>query len=702
MKVLGKKTQCGIRRMGLAVLAGSGLLVAAFLVLDALYPPNLERYQTVSRKVVAADGSLLRVFQIENGRLRLAVSLDEIDPLFTRMLIAYEDKRFHRHAGIDPLAVARASWQAVAAGEVVSGASTLTMQVARLLEPRRRTVAAKMTEMFRAFQLEHHFSKRQILEIYLTLAPYGGNIEGIKAASLAYFGHDGRHLTPDEAALLVVLPQSPAALRPDRHPQQAAKARNKVLDRVATDIHLDAHLVTLAKAAPVPDQRQQPSLLAAHLAARLHTSQPQDRIVTHIDASLQKRLERLAGATAESLHPNASAAILVVENNSRHVVAYVGSAGFTKKQRAGFVDMVTAIRSPGSTLKPFIYGKAFDRGLAHPRTLIMDEPRRFGTYAPTNFMDIFHGELPIAEALQRSLNVPAVAVLNRLGPVRFAEELRRTGARLHLPGQEPPGLALALGGVGMSLEDLVMLYAALADNGEVRPLVLSSAAQDAPNVSDRTALLLTANSQAALRDILSGVRSPNDRLPARYQPTPRKIAFKTGTSYGFRDAWAIGFDGAHTVGIWLGRPDGTPLPGHFGNNTAAPVLFDAFDMLPASPIPQAPAGAPTATSLPPSLRYFDKPQLSSVTGRRVSPLMLVFPLSETVVDIGDGTVPVMFSVTGGDLPLQWFVDGEPIRTSRWSRHAATRLPHPGFYKVSVLDRNGNRVSARFTAKSHSY
>ncbi len=692
----------GLRRAALLATAGTAVLVATFFALDALYPPNLDRYKTVSKEVRAADGSLLRLFPIEDGRLRRAVRTGDVDPLFIDMLVAYEDKRFFSHSGVDPLALIRAVWQAIASGEVISGASTLTMQTARLLEPRPRTLSAKITEMFRALQLERHYTKSQILQIYLTLAPYGGNLEGIKAASMAYFRHDGKHLTPDEAAMLVVLPQSPTALRPDRYPQRAKNARNKVLNRVGTSVGLDQHLVALAKAAPVPQTRHRQGMIAAHLAERLQRDSPRTKINTFIDSPLQHQIEGLAQKTARALHPNASVAILVAENQTRHVLAYVGSAGFTAKERAGFVDMVTAVRSPGSTLKPFIYGMAFDRGIAHPQTRILDAPRRFGAYAPSNFMDVFHGDVTVAEALRRSLNVPAVAVLNRLGPVRFSDHLQRAGAHLHLPGEKKAGLALALGGVGMSLEDLVMLYSALASDGKAVPLqLLSQPGQmqtDTPEYED----ILSQQSRTALRQILSTIGAPGERLPTKYQRNPRRIAFKTGTSYGFRDAWAVGFDGGYTIGVWVGRPDGTPVPGHFGSNTAAPLLFDAFDILPLPKAPLEQATLATTAALPPKLKYFDRPKLSKATGKSVAPLSLAFPLADTVINLTGEQTAIMFSATGGDLPLQWFVDGKPLRTSRWSRTAATHLQHPGFYRVSVMDRNGTRVSANFSAETYQH
>lgn len=693
-----------LRPAALVAVAGVVATMLGFLFLDALFPPSLDRFQATSVEVRANDGSLMRLFPVENGRLRSRATIDEVDPLFVRMLVAYEDKRFFRHGGVDVLAMARAIWQAARHGEIVSGASTLTMQTARLLEPRPRTIRSKMIELFRAIQLEKHFTKEEILEIYLTLAPYGGNLEGIKAASHVYFGHSPGSLTPDEAALLVVLPQAPARLRPDRNQQLAHMARAKVLNRVREDIGLSHHLARLATSAPVPLTRKAMPFIAPHLADRawLAAGNQNLRLVTTIDPIIQKKLETLASVAAAGTHPGASTAILVVDNKSRNIVAYVGSAGYTDRARNGFVDMVQAVRSPGSALKPFIFGMAFDRNIAHPLTRIRDEARQFGTYAPTNFSDRFHGEVSAADALRKSLNVPTVALLDRLGPVHFTEALRDTGASIHLPGEEKPGLAVALGGLGISLEDLVMLYAALADDGQARPLAyLKDNMKNGPAPTAAMGeRLVSTDSQKALSRILATIGAPGDRLPREFQRNPRHIAFKTGTSYGFRDALALGYDSRFTVGVWVGRPDGTPLPGHYGSGTAAPILFDAFDLLPPGAPMTIQTETATFTDLPPVLRYFDNPQVARGS-HKTSPLSVAFPVTESMIEITGTNTPLALEASGGQLPLQWFVDGRPLPKHRWSRAHTLMLEGEGFYRVSVVDKNGNRASAAFMAKKPS-
>lgn len=725
----------------------------SYRLLDRLYPPQLQRFEAVSHEVVAADGSLLRLFPVEDGRVRRRAHLHAVDPGYVAMLTAYEDKRFYQHMGIDPYALVRAVWQAATSGRIISGGSTLTMQTARLLEPRPRTLWAKAAEMFRAFQLEQHYSKADILEMYLTLAPYGGNIEGIEAASYAYFGHSAQRLRADEAALLVALPQSPERLRPDRHPERAVAARNKILRRTQEAAGVAPHTATLAANSPVPTTQQTLPVAAPHLAEKLYReaqreaqskaqrdvkpranaqAQPQapTRTVSHtyINASLQARLQARAYASAAHVHPQASAAVLVVESTSRKVIAYVGSADYLSRQRSGFVDMAQAVRSPGSTLKPFIYGMAFDRDIAHPNTKILDTPHRFGAYAPSNFSGTYSGEVTMAEALQRSLNIPAVAVLDRIGPVQFTHALRRTGITLSLPGHEQPGLAVALGGIGTRLIDLVQLYSSLASDGLPTPLAFSpqdrGTTPDAPSGPDvrgarapfafevaspaqHTPILLSDAARAALTDILSDVSVPRGRLAYKYQAQKTRTAFKTGTSYGFRDAWAIGYSGDYTVGVWIGRADGTPLPGHFGANTAAPLLFDVFDMLPDLPqtTPQGQhtrrqlAASNTDRPLPPGLLYFDQAFSRQAGAENQAPLAISFPQPESVLEWEAASAPITLAAHGGTAPLQWFINGVPLESDHWAKSARYQPDKYGFFKATVTDANGQSAAVSFSLQA---
>ncbi len=556
-------------RVILAALSGAAALIAlagaAFVT--SLGPAPLGQHLDYSHAVLDRNGRLLRAYATVEGRWRLPATVQDVDPRFLKLLFAYEDKRFRSHHGVDPQALARAAFQFATSGHIVSGGSTITMQVARLLEPRaRRSFGAKLRQIVRALELEHALSKDEILSLYLTLAPYGGNLEGIRAASLAYFGKEPRKLSLAEAALLVALPQSPELRRPDRYAAAARAARDRVLDRVAAAGVVPRDEIARAKTQSVPHARKELPMLAPHSADHIVSAEP-DRFVHRltIDASLQKTLQELARDRARAIGPQVSVAILAVDNATGEVRARVGSADFFDARRAGQVDMTRALRSPGSTLKPFIYGLGFEDGLIHPETLIDDKPVRFGNYMPENFDLSFQGTVTVRRALQFSLNVPAIAVLDKVGVSRLSARLTQAGAALVLPTGEAPGLAMGLGGVGIRLNDLVMLYAGLARLGSVVPLV----ERDGEAPPPAPIRLLDAVAAWYVGNILIGAPPPENAPPGR-------IAYKTGTSYGYRDAWAVGFDGRMTIGIWVGRPDGAPVPGLIGRASAAPILFDAF------------------------------------------------------------------------------------------------------------------------------
>src|SRR5437588_2063517 len=564
------------------VIALSAVAVA-YLALPA---PALERSRHLSGLVLARDGSILRGFLSADGKWRLTAI---VDPLYRKMLIAAEDRRFAQHQGIDPIAAFRALGQFVRSFHIVSGASTLTMQAVRLLERRPRTLSAKLIEMAEALGLERHLGKDEILSLYLTLAPFGGNLEGVRAASLAYFGKEPGHLSPAEAALLVALPRSPERLRPDRHPDAARLARDAVLERMQAQGVISERILAEARAEPIPRHRWALPFHAPHLARALRMAEPLAPVQrTTIDPILQRQIEVLLAREAAALDPQATLAALAVDNRAREIVAYVGNADFAATQRHGAIDMARAVRSPGSALKPFIYAMAFDRLIIHPQTVLDDRPRHFGDYAPSDFDGRFQGEVSAAQALQYSLNVPAVAVLDRLGPSRFTSALAAAGIRLHLPtADREPGLAIALGGAGISLWDLATLYAALAQGGEIA--ALHTRTDDPP--AHGTAVFGPAAAWY-VNDILERAPPPPGMLPAEVR-RGRHLAFKTGTSYGFRDAWAVGYDARMTIAVWAGRPDGTPLPGRSGRVTAAPVLFKIADLLgppPAESPPEPPPG----------------------------------------------------------------------------------------------------------------
>jgi penicillin-binding protein 1C len=554
-----------------AVLAAGVLVLALPWLADRLWPLPMPA-DDLARVVLAEDGTPLWRFADADGVWRYPVRREQVSPLYLQALLAYEDRWFYSHPGINPLALARAAWLNLRGGRVLSGGSTLSMQVARLLDPHPRTLPGKLRQLWRTAQLEWYLSKDQILEIYLDRAPFGGTLQGVAAASWAYLGKSPLHLTPAEAALLAVLPQAPSRLRPDRHPQRAQHARDKVLQRLADYQVWPARQVAEAREEPLLLAPRQEPALAPLLARRLNHANSPPLIRTTLDASLQRRLEDLLLGWRARLPERTSAAVLVVESQTMAVRAYLGSVDLGDERRFGHVDMVSALRSPGSTLKPFLYGMAMDDGLIHSESLLQDVPRRYGDYRPGNFSMGFSGPVSASSALALSLNLPAVQLLEAYGPKRFAAHMRSGGVPLILPPLAEPNLSLILGGAGSRLEDLVGGYAALARQGHSARIRLQP--QD-PLVERR---LLSPGSAWIIRRILAGQARP-DRDPTAELVQRPQLAWKTGTSYGFRDAWSIGVGPRYLVGVWIGRPDGTPVPGQFGLASAAPLMLQVHDLL---------------------------------------------------------------------------------------------------------------------------
>ena len=552
-------------------LASLLLVIALLWLADRIWPLPLPK-DDLARVVLAEDGTPLWRFADANGVWRYPVQTREVSPYYLDALLTYEDRWFYQHPGVNPLALVRATWQNLTGARVVSGGSTLSMQVARLLDPHSRTFHGKLRQLWRTAQLEWHLSKEEILNLYLNRAPFGGTLQGVAAASWAYLGKSPSQLTRAEAALLAVLPQAPSRLRPDRHAQRAQDARDKVLRRLAEfqvwpQAAVDEALEEPLLLAP----RLEPSL-APLLARRLNRPDSPSLIRTTLDATLQRRLEDLLLGWRARLPEHTSAAILVVEEETMAVRAYLGSVDINDAKRFGHVDMISALRSPGSTLKPFLYGMALDDGLIHSESLLQDVPRRYGDYRPGNFSMGFTGAVPASTALSSSLNLPAVQLLEAYGPKRFAAEMRIGGVPLALPALAEPNLALILGGAGSRLEDLVSGYSAFARDGKSATLRLQ------PDDTLRERPLLSPGSAWIVRRILSGQARP-DRDPRAELVQRPVLAWKTGTSYGFRDAWAIGVGPRYLIGVWIGRPDGTPVPGQFGLASAAPLMLQVHDVL---------------------------------------------------------------------------------------------------------------------------
>jgi penicillin-binding protein 1C len=657
-----------------------GLVLAA---LDFAFPPDVSRGARSSPVTLDRRGAWLRALPVENGRWRIRADLDRTDSLFVSRLIRIEDSRFDVHRGVDPFAVARAAASALLRGRIRSGASTLTMQTARLLTPHRRTFAAKVIEMVRAMQLEERLSKRQILGLYLTLAPYGGNLEGVRAASLAYFGHEPASLTNGEQALLIAMPQSPEARRPDRHPAAARAARAVVLAKMVRLHLIDPRAQAEANAEPLPHRVAFP-VLAWHAAGELARAAPagQASVVSTLDGDLQRRLEGLAARTARAQGPGTQVAILAIEIKSRAVRAAVGSAGLDLP--GGWIDKTRALRSPGSALKPLIYGLAFDDGLATPDTQIDDTPRRFADYQPEDFDRVFHGPVTAREALIYSLNVPAVTLLDRIGAPAFETRIEATGARMVRPKAafRDAGLALALGGEGITLRDLGLLYAALGDDGLARPLAWTQADADRSGRPSGVRLMRPAAARQVL-DILREGPAPKGRAPSALTRGGPMMAFKTGTSYGFRDAVAAGVGGGYAMVVWTGRADGGARGGLTGRDAALPLLFDVADQL----------GGPSAN--PPRIAPTTAPR---ALGRLVRPSegpRLIFPPDGARIIVpafGPSSRGLTMAAAGEH--LSWYADGAPIPIDPVSGRAIWRPATAGFYRITLADADGRRTEAR--------
>ncbi|MBA3909624.1 MAG: penicillin-binding protein 1C [Rhodobacter sp.] len=669
------------------IAAAAGLWLAAYGRdrvdgwIDATILPSLVVETSV--EILDRNGDLLRAYTVADGRWRLALPPDRVDPDYLAMLLAYEDKRFRDHPGVDARSMLRALLQAAWNGHVVSGGSTLTMQVARLLEESGTgEVAGKLRQMRVALALERRLTKDQILQLYLHLAPFGGNLEGVRAASISYFGKEPLRLTPAEAALLVAIPQSPESRRPDRAADRAEAARNRVLKTAVGEGVIDTDTAEAALREEVPGVRKPFPAFAPHLADRARAGDP--ALATHrltLDRDLQSKLETLATEAVEGLGEQLQVAIVVADHASGEVLASVGSAGYQADLRQGFVDMTQALRSPGSTLKPLIYALAFDQGLAHPETMVDDKPTTFGTYAPQNFDRLYRGTIRLREALQLSLNIPAVALTEALGPARLISGMEKAGMKPVFPGGQP-GLALALGGVGVTLEDMVQLYATIARGGVVRPLTYRIGGAEAEGQR-----VISAVAAWQVGDILAGL-APPPGAPSN------RLAYKTGTSYGHRDAWAIGFDGSHVIGVWMGRADGTPVPGAFGADVAAPVLFQAFNRLKQKLDPQPPAPASTLlvsnAELPQPLQRFRS--RSAAFQRAADAPAVAFPPDGAEVELLPAGLKV--KVSGGTAPFTWLADGVPLAVALEARETMLVLPGAGFVTLSVIDAKGRSARSK--------
>jgi penicillin-binding protein 1C len=567
------------------IFLGAAFFVAVFSLswawddyFASLHPLDLALAERASPVVLDRDGQLLRAFTMPDGRWRLPVTAQDVDPRFIAMLLAYEDHRFYTHRGVDPEALGRAALQFATRGRIVSGGSTLTMQVARLLEPRKeKSVASKVRQMARALQLESQYAKSIILDLYLGLAPYGGNIEGVGAASMVYFHERPRQLSVSQALTLAVIPQSPRLRNPLRRASHEnldrARLRLAALWTRTHDPNFPTGNVNLVRAASRSDLPNR----APHLVNRVLAISTAGHTQSTLDAGLQNLVELQLRAFTErsrnlGIH---NGAVILLDYRTMQVKAYAGSANYFDNQINGQVNGLLGRRSPGSALKPFIYALAIDEGLIHPRTMLKDTAVRIAGYNPENFDHDFLGPIDATSALVRSRHVPAIEVANMLRAPGLYGFLRKAGIR-NLRDENFYGLALALGGAEVSMEELAGLYAMLANGGELRPLTFTI---DPPIAAAPPLHMLSPEASYAVLDMLRENPRPSDDFTTSQVPRAAAIPWKTGTSFGLRDAWAIGIVGPYVLGVWIGNFDGTPNANLIGREAAGPLFFDLADAL---------------------------------------------------------------------------------------------------------------------------
>ncbi|MEQ6121395.1 penicillin-binding protein 1C [Reichenbachiella sp. MALMAid0571] len=549
------------------------LFVASLLFVVFPYKPKIE-YSPI---VLSKDSVLMHSFLTSDDKWRMFTDLDEITPTLKKAIIFKEDRFFYYHFGINPISIFRAAFNNIFKGRRTSGASTITMQVARLLQPKERSYANKLVEVFRAFQLEWRYSKDEILQMYLNLVPYGGNIEGVKAASLIYFEKMPNHLSIAEITALSIIPNRPNSLRIGKSNALIVQERNKWLDRFEQEAVFSDEAIGDAKEEVLIAQRKVLPKIAPHLSFRLKQENSDLNIIhSSVDINSQLKVEAIVYNYIQQLYQNniRNAAALVLDNEIMQVVAYVGSADFYNNEDGGQVDGIQAVRSPGSTLKPLLYGMAIDKGLLTPKTIISDVPVNFSGYQPQNYQESFNGNVSMEYALSNSLNIPAVKVLDKMQTYPFIEALSNAGFEQIKKDKAFLGLSTVLGGCGVTLEELTRLYAAFSHGGLYSNLNFLA--------NDTISFKYQVISEAAtfmISEILTTVTRPD--LPAQWKNATYlpKVAWKTGTSYRRRDAWSVGFNKKYTIGVWAGNFSGEGVQELTGSDIASPLLFNIFNAI---------------------------------------------------------------------------------------------------------------------------
>ena len=645
-----------IKKISIIVTFGSLFL---FVLLFSVYiskEPNLSRLERISQVLRSEDGSIINLRLTPSGHWREKASLENVDAKLIDMLVAYEDKRFMSHFGVDPLALVRATYNSLASGRVVSGASTITMQTVRLMHPelQQRTFKAKLMQMLEAVRLERHLTKEEILEAYFSLAPYGGNIEGVEAASEAWFQKRPNVLTMSEAALLVALPQSPEVRRPDLFPNNAFKAKKLVLEKTKERLEIDDVNFHEYISERLPNRLRKPSSIAPHLADKFLESNRRS-IDTSISIDWQKELLKIIQVGVSEFKAPINAAAMVVERRTGNVKAYVGSSAYSKIERKGAVNYLTAVRSPGSTLKPLIYATALQRGIIKANHVYQDRVFNQNGYTPTNFDGKWTGEVTLKDALIRSLNIPAIETLDMVGAENFEKNLRTFFGK-GVGHREKAGLSLAAGGFYMNAENLADLYVELADPGHEGKI---SFLKD--EITSANSFLIN---QKTSSDILS-LLSQNDRMG-------RVVVYKTGTSHNRQDAWVVRLFSEHIVLVWLGTPDAERTDVLTGRNSALPISTVIAETLGLK--------SPNVTSFAEGTTAF-----KSVPKRECRKL-INFPENGEWIRSSRAVISI-----NGEEKAKWYLNGEPLK----SYDRQLELKRAGIHKITAVLENCSETSEVF-------
>ncbi len=552
--------------------------IILLVMLNILFPPKV----TISYSTLITDkkGEILHAFLSTDEKWRMYVELKEITPTLRKAILAKEDKYFNYHFGVNPVAIFRAAFNNITKNRRTSGASTITMQVVRMLNPDERTYWNKISEILRAIQLEIFYSKDEILQMYLNLVPYGSNIEGIKSASYLYFQKSPDRLSLAEVTTLAIIPNRPTSLRLGTKNPLIVEERNKWLKRFQQAKLFDNQLINDALREPLTVARHEAPKDAPHLSLRLK-KQFADEAIIHASVSkaIQAKVEQMVANyvnRTRAMNIN-NAAVLVINNETMQVEAYVGSAGFNDKLDGGQVDGVQAIRSPGSALKPLLYATAFDKGIITPKNIINDVPTNFNGFEPENFDRKFNGKVSVEFALANSLNIPAVKVVKDLTKTVLIEQLKKADFQTVKKQEKELGLSIVLGGCGVTLEEMTQLYAAFANDGSWQKVQLLE--NEFAEKKVNTTSIISASATYLITEILAQIKRPD--LPNNFDYTYRlpKIAWKTGTSFGRRDAWSIGYNKKYTVGVWVGNFSGEGVPELSGAEIATPLLFQIFNTI---------------------------------------------------------------------------------------------------------------------------